>query len=316
LMYTAHVAHCPLQVPKDYLEKFNFTNDEGLCQAQTSYIYPNQTDKYSCRAQYTAMMNVLDDVIGNMTDLLRKRALWDNTLLVFSADNGGCLLLDESAGNNYPHRGGKYSPWEGGIRVAAFVSGGYIPEPLRGTEQDGIIHIADWYTTFATIAGVDPTDQRAAQWALPPVDGLNMWPLISGSNKTSPRAEIPVDTNTLIQGNYKLLLGTVPWSSWTGPIYPNSSSPTMNVDVNLKCTNGCLFDLVNDPTEHSDIAKANPDLVANMTARLKDLRTGFFTNKETGEDSCPPNIGTECACYAAVNYYGNFFGPYQYIDVP
>ncbi len=49
-------------------------------------------------------------------------------------------------------------------------------------------------------------DERAKRALLPAVDGLNMWPLISGINSTSPRVEIPIDDNVLIQGNYKLML--------------------------------------------------------------------------------------------------------------
>ena len=73
----------------------------------------------------------------------------------------------------------------------AFVSGGYLPEGMRGKKIDGYIHIADWYSTFCSLAGVDPTDERAAKAKLPPIDSLNVWPLISGQNSTSPRVNIP-----------------------------------------------------------------------------------------------------------------------------
>ena len=53
----------------------------------------------------------------------------------------------EAGANNFPLRGGKYSMWEGGIRVNAFVSGGFLPPAVRGTKLDGanaMIHIVDW----------------------------------------------------------------------------------------------------------------------------------------------------------------------------
>lgn len=62
------------------------------------------------------------------------------------------------------------------------------------------------FFTFASIAaapGVNPFDELAAQSNLPPVDGLNMWPLLSGANSTSPRVEIPVDGQTLIQVGWR-----------------------------------------------------------------------------------------------------------------
>lgn len=66
-----------------------------------------------------------------------------------SADNGGT-----AGGNNYPLRGFKRTNWEGGMRVAAFVSGGLIPTALRGTSNDQRFHIVDWYPTFCHLAGI------------------------------------------------------------------------------------------------------------------------------------------------------------------
>ena len=60
-------------------------------------------------------------------------------MLVFSADNGGIGVL----GNNYPLRGHKHDPWEGGTRVTAFLSGGVVPAHLRGTNSgDKLVHIS------------------------------------------------------------------------------------------------------------------------------------------------------------------------------
>ena len=74
------------------------------------------------------MVNYIDTAIGNVYDLLVANDYWDNTLIVFSADNGGPLPV----GNNYPLRGGKFANWEGGIRVDAFVSGGVLPKSVQG----------------------------------------------------------------------------------------------------------------------------------------------------------------------------------------
>ena len=83
LLYTPHVAHCPLQVPADWLAKFNFSNDEAACAAQTPYIFPGSgAGDFRCRAQYHAMVSLLDEVLGNITDALKARGLWDDTLMV------------------------------------------------------------------------------------------------------------------------------------------------------------------------------------------------------------------------------------------
>ena len=85
-------------------------------------------------------------------ELLKKKETWDNTIIVVSADNGGA----QCEGSNYPLRGSKHSFFEGGVRVNTFASGGLIPEKMRGKSTQGFINIADWYTTFCKLAGVDP----------------------------------------------------------------------------------------------------------------------------------------------------------------
>jgi arylsulfatase I/J len=163
------------------------------------------------------------------------------------------------------------------------------------------------------MVGVDPFDPVAAASGLPPVDGLNVWPLISGQNATSPRVEIPVSNFTYINGSYKLIVGIkATYAGWEGPVYPNSTTPIHQVQtVTLDCTHGCLFNVEDDPTEHANLAASHPHILASMKARFAVLRESYYQNNEQGVNSCPPDITTECACWMAVNRYGNFFGPYQ-----
>lgn len=56
-------------------------------------------------------------------------------------------------------QGRKCLSWEGGTRVYALVSGGLVPAARRGGRADQLMHIADWYPTFVTLAGVDPSDK-------------------------------------------------------------------------------------------------------------------------------------------------------------
>lgn len=93
------------------------------------------------------MLDVADTYVGRITALLHSKGMWPSTLVVYSADNGGV-----TSGVNYPLRGEKHTNWEGGMRVAAFVSGGIIPPHLRGSSSDLIMHIADWYKQPGTNA--------------------------------------------------------------------------------------------------------------------------------------------------------------------
>jgi len=74
----------------------------------------------------------------------------------------------------------RFKDFEGGTRVMAWASGGLIPASQRGTTLTGLIHICDWYHTFAVLAGLDPVDHKAAAHGLPPTDGGNVWPALAG----------------------------------------------------------------------------------------------------------------------------------------
>ena len=87
------------------------------------------------------------------------------------------------------------SNWQGGIRVNAYAAGGLLPAAVRGTKSEGLFAGCDIYTTFCAIAGVDPTDERAAAAGLPPVDGVNQWPFLSGATTVAPRTEIAVGSD-------------------------------------------------------------------------------------------------------------------------
>ena len=280
LYYAPHLIHDPLEVPQRYTEKFKFID-------------------YEPRRTYHAMVKYLDDVVGNLTTALKQRGLWDNLLFVTSSDNGGPIHI---AANNYPLKGAKFSDWQGGVRVNAFVSGGYLPEKMRGQKTEGYIHLADWYATLCGLAGVDPTDEEAAKAKLPPIDSLDVWPLISGQNTTSPRTDIPVSHDTLISGDYKLITGNIAYSVWTGPQYPNTSTPHDKIHVQEKCGEGCLFNIKEDPNEYDNLASKMPDTLAQMQKKLSKYQATYF-NPDRGEKS-------PLACHTALNTYGGFWGPF------
>ena len=104
IYFAPHNVHLPLQVPAAQLAKFaNVSTD-------------SQNRQY-----YSAMVNMVDIHIGMIIDALKARGMWESTIMLLSADNGGpvygpeygCGRCDGSAGaNNYPLRGGKHSNFE------------------------------------------------------------------------------------------------------------------------------------------------------------------------------------------------------------
>ena len=106
-------------------------------------------------------------VVGNVTTQIRaKGSMWQNTLIVMSSDNGGPIYKGAGA-NNHPLKGGKVSDWEGGVRVNAWVSGGFLPAGARGTKVEGYMHIADWCDETRSVF-VESSAERVRSFACGP----------------------------------------------------------------------------------------------------------------------------------------------------
>ena len=254
-------------------------------------------------------------------------------MLVFSADNGGPVYWSPGSwfggggANNWPLKGGKASPWEGGVRASAFVSGGLVPQAQRGTKLEDKVHVADWYATFCALAGVDPTDHAAAAAGLPPVDSINLWPLLSGANTTAPRdvlplvvdvglghAKIPlVNYSALIVGDWKWVVGlAIVQSFHQGPQFPNASlipyGEFTNKSYIQHCPDlgplggGCLYNLATDPNELDNVAERHIKVVKQIREQLDALRVTKY--------QLPSDTSQEKACLAKKDEYGNFYGPW------
>jgi hypothetical protein len=196
----------------------------------------------------------------------------------------------------------------------------------------GLVSFPQWqYCEGASQWAIDAQDVLykmalfAPQYAaagLPPIDSLNMWPLISGANSTSPRTEIVAGSDssecnfgngTTVQAlvrsdGWKLIIGSLGQNVWSGPISPNG---TQWDDVPYHCgipttpptgKGGCLFNVLTDPTEHDDVAASNPGIVAEMYARiLEHQKTAFTPNRGRDDGS---------ACRAAMGQWQQRWGPF------
>ena len=87
--WALHIVHAPLQVPKANLDRFSAVTDWR-------------------RRRYLAMVNYMDDAVSSVVDEMKTQKMYDDTLIVFSADNGGPIYKGgAAAANNWPLRGGK-----------------------------------------------------------------------------------------------------------------------------------------------------------------------------------------------------------------
>ena len=145
---------------------------------------------------YRGMIACADEATRNITWALKQQGMWKDTLMLWSSDNGAARGEDyrghksQMIGSNAPYRGHKSQMLEGGVRVVAFLAGGFLPPTAPPTFQ-GMVHIADWFSTFAALAGInDPSDPDAVQHGLPDIDSINVWPFLTGGNQSSGRTEL------------------------------------------------------------------------------------------------------------------------------
>merc|ERR1719242_1450263 len=115
------------------------------------------------RTLYCELIMLTDKIVGDIVNALKVQSLWDNTLVVFTADNGGETTRGAS---NYPLRGTKGEPYEGNTRVITALSGGVIEsQNLIGQVREDIVSNLDWTPTLLDFAGyLECIDEMDYTW--------------------------------------------------------------------------------------------------------------------------------------------------------
>lgn len=99
-------------------------------------------------------MKSMDDSIGKVVHALREKSMLENTIIIFTTDNGGPAAgFNQNAASNWPLRGVKNTLWEGGVRGAAFLWSPLLKSAFRVANQR--MHIVDWFPTLLEAAGGD-----------------------------------------------------------------------------------------------------------------------------------------------------------------
>lgn len=205
---------------------------------------------------YAACIMHLDDAVGRIVATLEKAGKRDNTLLIFTSDNGGSTAENAGQtyppddypkgnlpGNNKPLRGEKGSVYEGGIRVPAIAS---WPGKIKSGQCETPLHIADWMPTFCALAGYKP--DKDLKW-----DGTNIWPALSEGATLQERVLY-----------------------WTAPGFKSRALRVgdMKLVVHVAKKDGEekaeLYDLSKDPHEITDLAGKMPGKLAELKAKLAE----------------------------------------------
>lgn len=274
------------------------------------YDLPPSCADGSCPNKIRAMIGDVDRWTGKIMKALKAKGMYEQTLMVFTSDNGGTAdSAKEVGGNNYPLRGGKHSQWQGGMRTTSFVSGGFLPKAQRGSVFQSAVHVVDWYPTFCHLAGVDAADDAAVpplpvdmehperdiyqgQLSFPSLDGENIWGQLLGQEKSA-RRYLWLSAQALIKDSrYKIVTGqqlrsvtnSKPMTGWRLPNGSWIDGGALDGEgcgvafLNRSHLRPCLFDLQSDEREMHDLSSERPDLVAEVWAELnRSNLTGFFS---------------------------------------
>lgn len=244
-MYLAFTApHHPLHVPKTLLDTYD------LDSIGSYWSGPNAEKGRTAasRRYYMAMMEAMDSAIGNLLETLESEGILKNTLIVFSSDNGGIIEAD-----NRPLRSVKGDSYEGGIRVPGIV---YWPGKVKsGSVSAELVYIADWYATFADVAG-HPLVNR--------IDGISAVNVMLGGKGN--RVSVPI----ISAGRHAYVTST--WSLVGG------GEDYQHLLAN-KLSGFNLYDLSNDVSQQlpvEDRESVKEELRQTFMPHFQQINRGYF----------------------------------------
>ena len=185
---------------------------------------------------YAGMILSMDRSVRRIQEALEANGLAENTLVVFTSDNGGANYIG-LPNVNEPYRGWKLTHFEGGLHVP--FAARWPARIAPGTVMDDPVHHFDLFTTFAAAAGARLPGDRV-------IDGVDLLPYVRGESQSVPHETLfwrQGHQQTVLHQDWKLIRADRPDKVW-------------------------LFDLANDPTEQHNVAEAHPERVAQLQALL------------------------------------------------
>lgn len=225
-LYLAYNApHFPIEPPAAWLER----------------IKQRAPELDEARARNVAFVEHLDDSIGRVLDALAANGLEENTLVVFTSDNGGSL---PHAQNNDPWRDGKQSHYDGGLRVPFMIRWPQKVSPGSRCEYAGLNF--DLFPTFVELAGGELSEQ---------LDAVSLRPLLEGGSLPDSRELYFTRREggiTYGGKSYEALI--------RGPWKLMQNSPYLPVE---------LYNLAADPREENDLSDSNPRMVNELSSALR-----------------------------------------------
>eukprot|EP01052_Picozoa_sp_SAG31_P025231 SAG31_NODE_2200_length_6208_cov_2.781306_3_plen_534_part_00 len=254
--------------------------------ANYSALYPHLPE--GPRRTLPGMVTHTDEMIGDVIRALKDQRRWDNTIVLFSADNGGpgnqgwvspSRWDTHVIERNFPYKGQKHEVWEGGVHVAGWINGGLLPDHVRGTSHSQLMHVTDYAPTImALLTGLDMSTMVPVGQSL---DGHNMWNCLTAAPaekdavcEAAGRRDILYNVN---------LICDPPDPESPADFYTEVPAPKAGLragdmvilaecyDWQTKSLRGrkALFNVTSDLSQDHDLAASLPDIVEQLAARLE-----------------------------------------------
>lgn len=228
------------------------------------------SDKFKGKSGAGLFGDVIQEIdwsVGQVLGALKKHGLDDNTLVVFTSDNGPWLSYGTHAGSAGPLREGKGTAWEGGTRVPCLMRWpGKLP---AGTSSGEMLMTIDLLPTFAQLIGAKLPAHK--------IDGLDVWPLIAGQ----PGAKNPHDAYWSYYAQNELQAMFSPDGRWKLQLphgfrtlagRPGGKDGIPAKYEGAKFEQPQLYDLQADIGEKTDVASSNPAMVQRLLALAEKAR--------------------------------------------
>ena len=167
-----YAVHGPIQTTKEKWDKYRVkaleggVADSGFEMERVLPIRRQQDNPV-----YAGLVEAMDDAVGRVLNCLDELGLEENTIVIFTSDNGGVASGDAFSTTNLPFRGGKGYQWEGGIREPYFIKVPWLEH--NGAESAVPVTGADFYPTILDLAGISLKPEEH-------VDGVSLLPLLNG----------------------------------------------------------------------------------------------------------------------------------------
>jgi arylsulfatase A-like enzyme len=260
-----YAVHGPIQTSEEKWKKYrNKAEKNGL--AKSGYVMEKDLPirQVQDNPVYGGLVEDMDDAVGEVLNTLKRLKLDENTIVIFTSDNGGVASGDAFSTSNLPLRGGKGYQWEGGIREPYFVKIPWLKNSVRNIDYP--VTGADFFPTILDYANIPLMPKQHA-------DGESLKPLFEGKNLKD-------------RALY-----------WHYPHYGNQGGqPNSTIrDKDLKLIHYWedghdeLYDLSKDPYEQHDLAskkaKETQVLNAKLMAWLKSVNANLpVQDKEFNQD--------------------------------